>query len=307
MKKIISLILTMFIVFSLSACGCSNSSQDGSGRLSVVATIFPYYDFAKQVAGKAADVEMLISPGSDIHSYEPTPSDIMKVEDCDLFIYNGGESDEWVEKMLESIDEGSRPKTIKMMNYITPIIEQDADHRLGDENDEHIWTSPVNAENLTGIISSNMIRLDQKNKNIYEENYKSYTGLIGTVHKSLKDITSNSNKKKIIVGDRFPLIYFTTLYGLDWECAFPGCSSETEPSLSRLSQLQKTIKQDNIKCIFKLNLSENNVADTLAQETGAKVLTFYSCENVSQQDFNNGESYVSLMTRNYTALKEALS
>lgn len=305
MKKFLSILFIILIVFSFASC--SNGSKSRSKKISVVATIFPYYDFAKHAAGDYADVEMLLTPGSDIHSYEPTPSDIAKIEQCDMFIYTGGESDGWVDEILNSIGNLSSKKILKMINYVPKRNEVDADHKTGSETEEHIWTSPVNAENLTGIIGSNLGKLDPKNKVYYDENANNYIKEIDSVHKGLKSFTANLQNNRIVVADRFPLLYFTEAYNLQWECAFPGCSSETEPSLARLSKLQDIIKSENIKSIFKLDQSENKVAETLSDDTNTKVLTFYSCETISQQDFDNGETYTTLMAKNLTALREALS
>lgn len=303
MKKIFSILLSIIIAISVTAC----SSDRGDGKkLSVVATIFPYYDFANNISNGCADVEMLLPVGSDVHSYEPTPSDIAKISSADIFIYNGGESDSWVDSILDSLDEKEGPKVLKMMDYVTPVQESDADHNIGDEADEHIWTSLTNAGNLVGIISSNMMELDTSNTTAYRDNSKKYMKEISTVSKSINDVVSTAKRDKIIVADRFPLIYFTNQYNLQWECAFPGCSSETEPSLARIKKLVNITKNEKIDTVFKLYLSENNVAETVADETGAKVLTFYSCESVSKEDMDRGETYVTLMSRNVASLKEAL-
>ncbi|MGN1131695.1 MAG: metal ABC transporter substrate-binding protein [Ruminococcus sp.] len=303
MKKLLSVLFILTIIFSATACG----SAENSDKLSVVTTIFPYYDFANKTSNGLADLKMLISPGNDIHSYEPTPSDIASIKKCDLFIYNGGESDAWVDSILDSFDEEEKPQVMKMMDYVTPLTEVDADHNLGTEQDEHIWLSPTNAQNLLGMIGTKMGELDSKNQSTYKSNYTTYMKEISAVSQNIQSVVNSADSKKIVVGDRFPLIYFTNQYGIDWECAFPGCSSETEPSLSRMSSLQDTIKNENVKSIIKLDMSGNNVAQTLADETGAKVVTFYPCETISQEDFDRGETYATLMARNMTAIKEALS
>jgi zinc transport system substrate-binding protein len=302
-KKLLALIVVIATVFTLSACGDTKTTD----KLSVVATIFPYYDFANNVSGGYADVNMLMKPGADVHSFEPTADDIKAIQDCDIFIYNGGESDSWVTEILESLDTSKSPVFLRMMDYVTATREEDADHIVSDEKDEHIWTSPVNASNLTGIIASSMEKQDSKNASNYKTNAQKYIKELQTVNESIKSTVSSAENKTIIVADRFPLIYFTKEYGLSYECAFPGCSSETEPSLSRISKLQDSIEENNIKCIFQLNMSDNSVADTLASETDTKVLTFYSCESISQEMFDTNETYVTLMVRNITALKEALS
>lgn len=287
-------------------CSC-DEVEKSTDKISVVTTIFPYYDFARSVSKGTCDVDMLLKPGSDVHSFEPTPSDILKIRNADLFIYNGGESDEWVDSILESLGDTDKPVVMKMTDYVKPLTEMDADHHAEDEEDEHIWTSLDNAKTLVSKISDEVSKLDQKNKSVYNKNSLDYIEKISNVQSEIENTVNSSKSKKIVVGDRFPLLYFATEFSLDWECAFPGCSTETEPSLDRLSKLTDTIEKDNIKTILKLEMSENKVADTLADETNTKVRTFYSAESVSKEDFANNVTYVDLMERNNNALKEALS
>lgn len=304
MKKIISIFLLFVVTFVFCSCG---EVERSTGKTSVVTTIFPYYDYARSVSKGTCDVDMLLKPGSDVHSFEPTPSDILKIRNADLFIYNGGESDEWVDSILESLGDTDKPVVMKMTDYVKPLTEMDADHHAEDEEDEHIWTSLDNAKTLVSKISDEVSKLDSKNKSIYHRNGLDYIEKISKVQSEIENTVNSSKSKKIVVGDRFPLLYFATEFSLDWECAFPGCSTETEPSLDRLSKLTDTIEKDKIKTILKLEMSENKVADTLADETNTKVRTFYSAESVSKEDFANNITYVDLMERNNNALKEALS
>lgn len=292
------------MTFAFCSCG---EVERSTGKTSVVTTIFPYYDFARSVSKGTCDVDMLLKPGSDVHSFEPTPSDILKIRNADLFIYNGGESDEWVDSILESLGDTDKPVVMKMTDYVKPLTEMDADHHAEDEEDEHIWTSLDNAKTLVSKISDEVSKLDQKHKMVYNKNGLDYIEKISKVQSEIENTVNSSESKKIVVGDRFPLLYFATEFSLDWECAFPGCSTETEPSLDRLSKLTDTIEKDKIKTILKLEMSENKVADTLADETNTKVRTFYSAESVSKEDFANNITYVDLMERNNNALKEALS
>lgn len=292
------------MTFAFCSCG---EVERSTGKTSVVTTIFPYYDFARSVSKGTCDVDMLLKPGSDVHSFEPTPSDILKIRNADLFIYNGGESDEWVDSILESLGDTDKPVVMKMTDYVKPLTEMDADHHAEDEEDEHIWTSLDNAKTLVSKISDEVSKLDSKNKLIYYRNGLDYIEKISKVQSEIENTVNSSESKKIVVGDRFPLLYFATEFSLDWECAFPGCSTETEPSLDRLSKLTDTIEKDKIKTILKLEMSENKVADTLADETNTKVRTFYSAESVSKEEFANNVTYVDLMERNNNALKEALS
>ena len=292
------------MTFAFCSCG---EVERSTGKISVVTTIFPYYDFARSVSKGTCDVDMLLKPGSDVHSFEPTPSDILKIRNADLFIYNGGESDEWVDSILESLGDTDKPVVMKMTDYVKPLTEMDADHHAEDEEDEHIWTSLDNAKTLVSKISDEVSKLDSKNKSIYYRNGLDYIEKINKVQSEIENTVNSSKSKKIVVGDRFPLLYFATEFSLDWECAFPGCSTETEPSLDRLSKLTDTIEKDKIKTILKLEMSENKVADTLADETNTQVRTFYSAESVSKEEFANNITYVDLMERNNNALKEALS
>lgn len=292
------------MTFAFCSCG---EVERSTGKISVVTTIFPYYDFARSVSKGTCEVDMLLKPGSDVHSFEPTPSDILKIRNADLFIYNGGESDEWVDSILESLGDTDKPVVMKMTDYVKPLTEMDADHHAEDEEDEHIWTSLDNAKTLVSKISDEVSKLDQKHKTVYNKNGLDYIEKISKVQSEIENTVNSSESKKIVVGDRFPLLYFATEFSLDWECAFPGCSTETEPSLDRLSKLTDTIEKDKIKTILKLEMSENKVADTLADETNTKVRTFYSAESVSKEDFANNITYVDLMERNNNALKEALS
>jgi zinc transport system substrate-binding protein len=304
LKKIISIFLLFVVTFAFCSCG---EVERSTGKISVVTTIFPYYDFARSVSKGTCDVDMLLKPGSDVHSFEPTPSDILKIRNADLFIYNGGESDEWVDSILESLGDTDKPVVMKMTDYVKPLTEMDADHHAEDEEDEHIWTSLDNAKTLVSKISDEVSKLDQKHKTVYNKNGLDYIEKISKVQSEIENTVNSSESKKIVVGDRFPLLYFATEFSLDWECAFPGCSTETEPSLDRLSKLTDTIEKDKIKTILKLEMSENKVADTLADETNTKVRTFYSAESVSKEEFANNVTYVDLMERNNNALKEALS
>lgn len=292
------------MTFAFCSCG---EVERSTGKISVVTTIFPYYDFARSVSKGTCEVDMLLKPGSDVHSFEPTPSDILKIRNADLFIYNGGESDEWVDSILESLGDTDKPVVMKMTDYVKPLTEMDADHHAEDEEDEHIWTSLDNAKTLVSKISDEVSKLDQKNKSVYSKNSSDYIEKISKVQSEIENTVNSSKSKKIVVGDRFPLLYFATEFSLDWECAFPGCSTETEPSLDRLSKLTDTIEKDKIKTILKLEMSENKVADTLADETNTKVRIFYSAESVSKEDFANNVTYVDLMEKDNNALKEALS
>ena len=311
MKKIFSLILVLVLsVSSLFALyGCNNANEnmgDESGKLKIVTTIFPYYDFARNIAGDKAEVKMLLSPGNEPHSYDPSPSDIVAIENCDVFIYNGGESDEWVDGVLESL-QNSDLRVLKMMDYVDALNEQETDHTSGEELDEHIWTSIRNAQKLSNIISETLQDIDAQNSDYYSDNELIYTQLLSNIDSQFESIVENSSRKTVVFGDRFPFLYFVSDYGLNYECAFPGCSSETEPSIATVRRLIDFVKDESIPVVFYLEFSNGKTADLIAEDTGAKTLEFCSCHNVTKEQFESGISYIALMQQNAKNLEEALS
>ena len=327
MKKLVSIFLSTVIIcslFSISGCGKTEKVQKSDGKISIVTTIFPYYDFVRQLAGDKADVRLLLSPGSDPHSYEPTPSDIVAIENCDLFIYNGGESDEWVDGVLSSI-ENKNVKVMKMMEYVTLRHEQSMDHNHehaehedmddndeghdheeGEEYDEHIWTSIRNAERMSASIADELISLDSKNSDYYNEKKADYISSLDSLDKKFTEVANNKKRDTLVFGDRFPFLYFVSDYNLGYECAFPGCSHETEPSTAVVSHLIDFTRENNIPVVFYLELSSGKIAQIISEDSSAKTMQFSSCHNVTKEDFKNGATYISVMEQNLEALKEAL-
>ena len=322
MKKFLSFALSLFIIFitAFSFSSCSSDKENvkkDSSKISVVTTIFPYYDFTRSIAGDKADIKLLLSPGSEPHSYEPSPSDIVAIENCDVFIYNGGESDEWVEGVLESI-ENKNMKVMRMMDYVDLLYEQNVDHdehnheheehdEHGVEYDEHIWTSIRNAEKLTDAIYDELSSCDFANKEIYAKNRDTYINKLQTLDLEISEIVSNAKRKTVVFGDRFPFLYFVTDYSLEYECAFPGCSSETEPSISTVTHMIDFTRKNEVLVVFYLEFSNGKVAKLISEDTGAKTMRFSSCHNVTKDEFADGASYISLMEQNANALKEALN
>lgn len=327
MKKLVSIFLSTVIIcslFSISGCGKTEKVQKSDGKISIVTTIFPYYDFVRQLAGDKADIRLLLSPGSDPHSYEPTPSDIVAIENCDLFIYNGGESDEWVDGVLSSI-ENKNVKVMKMMEYVTLRHEQSMDHNHehaehedmddndeghdheeGEEYDEHIWTSIRNAERMSASIADELISVDSKNSDYYNEKKADYISSLDSLDKKFTEVTNNKKRDTLVFGDRFPFLYFVSDYNLGYECAFPGCSHETEPSTAVVSHLIDFTRENNIPVVFYLELSSGKIAQIISEDSSAKTMQFSSCHNVTKEDFENGATYISVMKQNLEALKEAL-
>lgn len=321
MKKFLSFTIALILAVQtvLLSSSCSQKAEDtevNSGKISIVTTIFPYYDFVRSIAGDCADIRLLLSPGSEPHSYEPSPSDIVAIENCDIFIYNGGESDEWVESVLDSL-QNNNMKIMRMMDYADLLYEEstehdhehehEEEHEHTDEYDEHIWTSIRNVKKLSDAICNELSDCDAKNKSVYSENLSLYLLKLEELDSKLSDIVKNGKKNSVVFGDRFPFLYFVTDYSLDYECAFPGCSSETEPSISTVTHMIDFVREQSIPVVFYLEFSNGKVANLIAEDTGARTMRFSSCHNVTKDEFESGATYISLMEQNAKALKEALS
>jgi len=325
MKKFIYIFITV-IIFTTFFIGCSTKeATPDNNKLNVTATIFPEYDFARAIAADKANISMMIAPGASVHSFDPSPSDIIKIQKSDVFIYIGGESDVWVDNILDSLDKSSM-KIVRLMDYLTAFeeeikegMEHEEDEHEKDghshENeeedektyDEHIWTSPKNAVKLIEIICSAMIEKDIANTAFYTENAQRYKEEIENVDKEIEDVIANAKHKKIIVADKFPFLYFTKHYGLEYEAAFPGCSDQSDAGAKTIASLINAVKNEKISCVYHVELSNKSVASAIAEQTGAKILLLNSCHNVSKTDFDKGVTYLSLMKDNIENLREGLN
>ncbi len=319
MKRLISLLLAGVLLGAL--CGCSAPAKQEEG-LSVVATIFPQYDFARQVMGSSNHLTMLLRPGQEVHSYEPTPQDIIAIQNCDLFIYVGGESDAWIEDVLEGMDT-SHMVILSLMDLVDPLEEDtdsvlenpeehshedgEATHLHQEEYDEHVWTSPKNAMLITQAICDALCDIDPSNAQTYRQNTADYLEQLEGLDQDFREVISNAGRDTLIFGDRFPLLYFVREYGLNYYAAFPGCASETEPSAATVARLIDLVREEQVPVVYQIELSNGNIARSIADSSGAKVETFYTCHNITRDDFNAGETYLSLMERNVNSLKEALN
>lgn len=288
MKRFISITLVFFIFVS-TLIGCSkNENTITSEKISVVATIFPQYDFVREIAGENVELTMLLPPGSESHSFEPTPRDIAKIQDCDMFIYVGGDSDSWIKGILESIDT-SKMKIISLMDTVDVVEEEivegmendhghdhdhDDDHHEESEYDEHVWTSPRNAKIIVQAISEVLCDIDKDNSSIYRQNTTSYVAKLDELNMDFKNAVDAGVRKTIVFGDRFPFRYFADEYGLEYFAAFPGCSTETEPSAGTIAFLIDKVKTENIPVVFNIELSNEKMADIICEATGAKSYCF---------------------------------
>lgn len=315
MKNIykITIVTIMFIsLFFLNGCSINNKNN----KLTIIASSFPGYDFARAITKDSNNIEvkMLLNPGTEMHNYEPTPQDIIKINNSKMFIYVGGDSDEWINDIIGDIDT-SKTKLVKLMDLVNVVEEEhvigmeveDEEEEEETEYDEHVWTSPKNAITIINKIKDIIIDIDKDNQNLYENNALNYINKLNVIDNEIKNIVNNGIRKEIIIGDRFPFRYFTDEYNLSYYAAFPGCSEQTEASAKTISFLIDKVKNDNIPVIFHIELSKGNIAKTISEETGAKVLEFNSAHNISQKDFDRGVTYIDIMNNNIKALKEALN
>ena len=367
---------------ALTGCAAPGETPD-DGRMKVVTTIFPQYDFVRAIGGDLVHLQMLLSPGEEVHSYEPTPMDIKAIQNCDLFIYVGGENDVWVDRILDNMGE-NRPHTLRLVDLTDTVAEEivegmmeerghdhdhehehgedhdheeaaedhdhdetghheeagedhdhdeaehheetgedhhgdeshdegsghrhggDSSHEEHEEADEHVWTSPVKAAEITEATAEKMAEIDPANAESYTANARAYEAQILDLDAKFREIVDNAERKTIVFGDRFPLRYFAEEYGLEYYAAFPGCSSETEPSASTLAFLIDKVREEQIPVVFSIEFSNGNIARAICESSGAVPRTFYSCHNLTKEQMENGETYVSMMTENLKVLEEAL-
>ena len=332
-RKICAVILTIILGMQIAGCGTKNvNSPSEDGRLKVITTIFASYDFVRQIAGDKVNLSMLLKPGAESHSYEPTPRDIIAIQECDVFIYVGGENDAWIDDILSSIDT-SGIRTVKLLDcvdtkYHEEIVEgmdseeghdhehhdedeADSDHDHHDEGeeewDEHVWTSPINAMSICNALTDVLSTRDPDNADMYRENCETYNAELADLDEYTRDIVENAKRNTIVFGDRFPVRYFIEEYGLSYYAAFPGCAQENEASAATIAFLIDHIKEQQIPVVFKIELSNGNMAETIAEDCNIKVETFYTGHNLSKDQFDAGETYLSLMYHNADVLKEALN
>lgn len=334
MKRIISLLLALALSLSLAACAAPAEKADG-GKLQIVTTLFPYYDFARAIAQDRADVTLLLSPGREAHSFEPTPLDAVTISEADVFLYNGGEGEYWVESMLDAAGEHIAVAS-RMMDYVDALNEEyvegmqgadghDHDHEHGShddhdhdheedehdsdeiEYDEHIWTSPKNAVVLCRAVCDAICRADAENAAFYRANCENYCAQLEDLDARFAALCESAPRRLLIFADRFPMLYFCREYGLDYRAAFHGCSGDTEPSLATIKFLIDKVEDENIPVVYTIDFGTKKVATVVSECTGAAIETLYSMQTVSRADFDAGETYLTLMERNFEALRKGLN
>ena len=322
MKKIGLFLVTLAacLIGGAALTGCtpdqkSSASAPPEKKLQIVCTNFPSYDFAKHIVKDHGEVTMLVKPGMDIHSFSPSPKDLKAVADSDLLIYTGGDSDEWVGKVLDAT--GKKPGSVFRMMDAVKLTEEEhtdgmqsegeAEKEKDPEMDEHVWTAPANAIEIVKKLNTSISKLDGVHAKEYQKNTEAYTKELTDLDHSFRDVIDHADRKEIIVGDRFPFLYFVKEYGLTYYAAFPGCAKDTEADPKTIAFLIDKVKADRIPVIFHVELSNQQMSHSIAEVTGAKERALHSIHNVTQKDFDAGVTYVDLMRQNVKTLKEALN
>ena len=337
-------IFGLVLVVGLLAFLVLNREKFEQKKYSVVSTSFPGYDFARAVTKNTnISTKMLVKPGAETHTFEPTPQDIIDIKNADMFIYVGGDSDTWVEKILKDVDT-KKTHVVKLVDLVSTVEEEivegmededehdhdhdhDHDHKHdhdhdhhhdheshahkhdyeeeeeGLEIDEHVWTSPKNAMEIVKKIAKVASEIDAAEKNKIDDNAEKYVAEIAQVDKDLHQAI-DGKISEIVVADRFPFRYFADEFGLKYAAAFSGCSEQTEASAKTISFLINKVKQEKIKKIYKIELSNGKIAETVSKDTGAEVLELHSAHNVTADDFSKGVTYVDLMKRNLSVLSK---
>lgn len=337
MRKISLICLITAFCLSFAACGHTSESESDIAHdgIRVTATVFPAYDFAREIVGERGEVTLLVPPGAESHSYEPTPQDILRLQGTDLLIANGGESEAWLAGIIDSLD--TLPPTVYMLNEVNALAEEtvegmqsggilarandphtghahahadehdDHEHEDETEYDEHVWTSPKNAVLICEAITDRLCELDARNAEYYRANCASYTAKLLSLDAQFRAVAESAAYRTLIFADRFPVRYFTEEYGFDYYAAFPGCADDAEPSARTVAFLIDTVRQRQVPAVFYIEFSNEKMADIIAEETGCGTLLFHSCHNVSAAELESGVSYLQLMEQNLESVKEAVN
>ena len=310
-KKILSFVLTVIFVLSVFS-GCSSPGAEDDGRITVVTTIFPAYDFIKQIAGDKIDVIMLLPPGVESHSYEPTPSDIIEIENADMFFYVSEHTETWVSQIISSLKNDDVEAVCIAEETGIEVHGHNHEHHEHEhsdecETDEHIWTNLEYSAEMIDFLAEKLSENDSINKDFYKSNAEKYKNDILSLKTDFETMISQSKRKEIVSGSRFAMKNFTNEFGLSFTAAFDSCVDNTEPSAGVMAKIIDKINEDDVPVIFYEELTEPKIARAVSLETGAKMLLLHSCHNVSAEELERGETYLSLMKQNYNNLKEALN
>ena len=321
MKRLI-LILAVAVLALGCLTACAGNGAD-DGKLRIVTTIFPEYDWVMNILGDnpaGAEVTMLLDSGVDLHSFQPTAEDILKISSCDLFIYVGGESDAWVEDALRNAQNKNRV-VINLLEVLGDKVkeeevvegmqgeDEEEEEEEEPEYDEHVWLSLKNASILTSAIGEKLSAIDPDNKSVYANNLFKYKQKLEELDGSYKAAVDAASVKTLLFGDRFPFRYLTDDYDLSYYAAFVGCSAETEASFETIAFLSKKVDECALHAVMTIEGTNHRIAETIVQNTatkGQKILALDSMQSVTARDVENGVSYLGIMEKNLDVLRDAL-
>lgn len=323
MKRIFFLMTVAIVLLSFSSCKSKKQAENISqnSKKLIVCTIFPQYDWCREILGSKADnfnLVLLLDKGTDLHSFQPTFADIAKVSSSDLFVYIGGESDNWVSDALKE----AKNKNLAALNLMEKLgndvkeeelvegMQGETEENDETEYDEHIWLSVKNAKKLTSALCAEIQKLDSQNANLYAENAKNYIEKLDLLDKNYEETVSSSMEKTILVADRFPFRYLADDYRLKYYAAFLGCSAESEASFETIIFLAKKVDELSLGAVLTIENSDKKIARTIVENTkskNAKILELDSLQSVTGKDIKNGKTYLSIMEENLKVLKAALA
>lgn len=302
---LVSLVTAMILVFN-----SNNPKTEDNGKIDIIATLYPIYDFTKEIVGDKANVSMLLSPGVEIHDYEPTPQDIIKISETDLFLYLGEDLEPWAETVISGVDNRNN---IKNISYGIEFIETEEfehnehkEHETHEKYDTHIWLDPMKSITLVQNITNNLCEKDYNNKDYYRQRAKEYIDELLDLDKDFQEIISSGKRKEIAFGGPFSYAYFIKRYNLDYISAYDSCGEENEPSIDKIFKVIKKMKEDNLPVIFYKELSSGNIVKTISNETGAEALELNTLHSITEEQIKNEDSYLKIMRRNLLNLKKAL-
>jgi zinc transport system substrate-binding protein len=318
MKKLIKeILLTLSVLVFLTGCQSTDKEEQADtyndDRLTVVTTLFPQYDFARQIGGEYADVSLVLLPGMESHMYDPTPGDMIRISNADMFIYTGAEMEPWAQELAESVDM-TQVCVVDASEAVTLMLEEDEDsddhddvgHQHTHTYDPHIWLDMENAIQMVKTIEAAFVEIDPVHADDYHANAQDYIVQLQALDEEIRTIVANGNRSDIVFGGRFAYGYFIHGYDLDYESVYDSCSADTEPSMAQMAAVIDYMEAHQVKYILYEELSTPNVARAIAETTGAQMLMFSTCHNVTKDEFESGITFIDLMQQNAATLKKAL-
>ena len=309
MKKGLALLLCAALLLCGLACRASEPEADAE-KPAVIATIFPQYDFIRAIAGDRVNLKMLAKPGSEIHGFDPSLSEMNQILSCDLFVYVGGETDRWVHDLLEK--NGTDLNAIALTDLVDTVDEELVPGMQGEaeeepESDEHVWTSPKNAVRIVDGLCDALIELLPDDAEALRANAEAYKAELNALDDAYHAVVKDAKRTTIVFAERFPFRYLCDELGLTYYAALPGCSSNEEVAITTVSFLIERVKAERLPGVFRIEFSDGRIAKTIADATGCEVWELHSCHNVSKADFDAGITYLDLMRKNLENIKKAVN